>query len=227
MTRNTSSSDQEHYLSTAAVYDRRIDAILPQSEAFFSSCLSFIKKGPITLLELGSGTGFATSLIRARNSQAEITGIDHSPEMIQYARQKPDLTTVEICEQDIRDPWPQSQYDVIMTTLCFHHIPESDRCVLLHRVYQALNTDGIFICGDIIRPESLKAEEIYRTRWIQAMKEAKMPPADIDNIISSRKENYSDMETIASCTRKMHDAGFSEVLMPYRHEISAVFIGMK
>ncbi|MFH0967593.1 MAG: class I SAM-dependent methyltransferase [Methanobacteriota archaeon] len=224
---STSSSEHEHYLSKAAAYDTRIDAILPMSDLFFSSCLSFIPDGPVTLLELGSGTGYATSKILTVHPQAAVTCIDHSPEMIACALQKPELQSVQILEQDIRDPWPDKQYDVIMTTLCFHHIPGDDRIVLLHRAYETLPSGGIFICGDIVRPEYAKAEEIYSARWIRTMKQAGLPPADIEQIIHSRKENYGEMETIERFIRKIHDIGFSEVLMPYRHEISAVFVGIK
>ena len=223
----SSSSEHEHYLSMASSYDNRIDAILPMSDLFFSSCLSFIPGGPITLLELGSGTGYATLKTLEANPLAMITCIDHSPDMIQCASLKPGLTSVKIIEQDIRDPWPDMQYDVIMTTLCLHHIPEDDRFELMHRIHEALSPGGIFICGDIIRPEYAKVEEIYRTRWVQVMKMSGMPPADIDLIIHSREENYGEMETVGGFIRKLYKTGFSEVLMPYRHEISAVFIGIK
>lgn len=224
---SSSSSEHEHYLSMAATYDTRIDAILPMSDLFFSTCLSFIPDGPVTLLELGSGTGYATSKILTVNPQAVITCIDHSREMIASANQKPILKSVRIFEQDIRDPWPDQQYDVIMTTLCFHHIPGNDRLVLLRRILEALSPGGVFICGDIIRAESDEEEEIYRGRWIRSMEQAELSRDQIDRITTSRRENYAEMETLAGFYRKMRDVGFSCVLMPYKHEISAVFIGYR
>jgi len=223
----TTHTEKEHYLTAAQMYDTHVPAILPASDSFFSSCISFIPKNPITVLELGSGTGYATSLIRAWNSNAEITCIDHSWEMIQAARKKPELAGVSVLLQDIMDPWPELQYDLIISTLCLHHIPKDDRTVLLHRICTALGPDGVFICGDIIKPESASAEQVYRQRWIQAMKEAGMPPGEIEHILASREHNYSDMETVQAFVKKLNDSGFPVVLMPYRHELSAVFIGMK
>jgi SAM-dependent methyltransferase len=227
MTDQDISSKPEHYLANTHAYDERIDAILPMSQTFFSSCISFIPQEAATLLELGSGTGFATSLIRAHRSQATITCIDRAPDMIQYARHKPDLQSVTIHEQDIRDPWPDVQYDVIMTTLCFHHIPSTDRNILLHRILQSLTPTGVFICGDIIRPGNDKAEEVYQERWVASMIASGIDEKAIAHILSSRRENYADMETIESFPKKLKDAGFSMVLMPYRHEISAVFVGYR
>ena len=221
------SSEHEHYLSMTASYDSRIDAILPMSDHFFSTCLSFIPDGQITLLELGSGTGYATSKIVEAHPRAAITSIDHSPDMIRCATAKPELASVQIFEMDIRDPWPESRYDVIMTTLCLHHIPGDDRIRLLHRIHDALSSDGVFICGDIIRPETMGEEEIYLGRWIRSMMMAGLSPDQIDQITASRRANYRDMETIGSFSRKMKETGFSQILLPYKHEISAVFIGFR
>jgi trans-aconitate methyltransferase len=220
-------SEHEHYLSMAAAYDHRVDAILPVSDLFFSTCLSFIPDGPITLLELGSGTGYATSKILTDHPRVVITCIDHSPGMIACARQKPEIDSVQIVEQDIRDLWPDRQYNVVMTTLCLHHIPGKDRSVLLRRVHEALYQGGIFICGDIIRPESLNSEEIYRDRWINSMVHAGLTAGEADQMVISRTTNYPEMETVSGFYKKMKETGFSLVLMPYKHEISAVFIGFK
>lgn len=156
-----------------------------------------------------------------------IHGIDHAPEMIQCARVKSDLAGVSLYGQDIRDPWPESEYDVIMTTLCLHHIPQHDRLILLTRILESLSPGGVFICGDIIRPEIEQAEEIYQSQWIEHMKAAGMSPPEIEGITSSREANYEEMEAIPSFLAKMRDAGFSLVLTPYRYEISAVCVGYK
>ncbi|MDD1728486.1 MAG: class I SAM-dependent methyltransferase [Methanospirillum sp.] len=227
MYNKSASSDHEHYLSMVLAYDNRIDAILPMSDRFFDSCISFIPEGPISILELGSGTGYATSKICAANPQALITCIDHSPDMIRCASQKPELNAVAIIEQDIRDPWPATKYDVIMTTLCLHHIPEKDRLVLLKRIYEALSPNGKFICGDIIRPDSLEVEAIYQDRWVSWMSQAGMTTEESDKMIHSRNENFPDMETVPGFYNKIKDAGFPRVLMPYKNEIAAVFVGYR
>jgi len=227
MTHEAYRSENEHYLSMASAYDTRLSAILPESETFFAEVLSFIPDQARNLLELGSGTGYATEKIQSRFNSIQIVGIDHSGEMIRCAELKPELNQVQFLEQDIRDPWPSGQFDVILTTLCFHHVPEQDRMSLLSRVYDALSPGGVFICGDIIRPESDKAEEIYRSRWIRSMESAGLSSEEITSIVTSRRANYGEMERIDTLIDKMRQAGFSVVLMPYRHEISVVVVGFK
>ncbi len=227
MNHNVDRSDNEHYLSMASAYDTRLSAILPESETFFAEVLSFIPVQSRRLLELGSGTGYATEKIQSHFNTLQIIGIDHSDEMIRCAQQKPHLNQVTFLEQDIRDPWPSGQFDVILTTLCFHHVPEHDRMALLSRVHEALSPEGIFICGDIIRPESDVAEEIYRSRWIRSMESAGLSSEEITSIVNSRIANYGEMERVETLIDKMGRAGFSVVLMPYRHEISAVVVGFK
>jgi len=227
MTASTLSPEHEHYLSMAATYDSRIPAILPMDDLFFAQALSFIPSSARTLLELGSGTGYATARVLIRNPGITVHAIDHAPEMIRCAREKPGLDTVSFYEQDIRDPWPGQGYDVIMSTLCLHHIPEYDRMEVLKRIYEQLSAGGVFICGDIIRPEDRKAEDLYRKRWIRHMENKGMSDQERMTILRSRDANYDDMETVLSFPAKMRYAGFSLVLMPYRHEISAVFVGYR
>jgi len=226
MMSSSNCSEHEHYLSMAASYDARLNAILPMSNLFFSEVLSFIPADAQTLLELGSGTGFATVQVLNYHPDIKIVGIDHSPDMIHYARLKPELVDVSFSEQDIRDPWPGGQYDVILTTLCLHHICEKDRRDLLKRIHNHLAPRGVFICGDIIRPESNMIEEIYRVRWIRSMKTAGLSDEEIESIVTSRKANYSEMESVSGLLDKMKEIGFSQVFTPYHCEISAVFVGV-
>jgi trans-aconitate methyltransferase len=211
----------------AAAYDLRIDAILPQSDLFFSQCLSYIPAGQPHLLELGSGTGYATAKILAEHPEATITCLDHSDEMIQCAREKPELSSVEMVKQDIRDAWPAKCYDGMISTLCLHHIPLTDRAVVFQRIYESLSPGGVFICGDIIRSESVREEEIYRGRWTATMRKAGMSEEEIHQIVQSREANYADMETIHSLPDQLNAIGFSPVFIPYRYELSAVFVGYK
>jgi tRNA (cmo5U34)-methyltransferase len=220
-------SRDEHYLSMAREYDERVKIILPGSEQFFSSCLSFIPDGEISLLELGSGTGYATLQILDKNPDTEIICIDHSPEMIRCARQKPVLDKVRIIEQDIMVSWPDKRFDVVMTTLCLHHIKRADRELLLKRVHGILAEGGVFICGDIIRPETEESERIYRERWVNGMLKAGLSEKETENIATSRQTNYPAMESISSFYKTLKQTGFSVVLMPYKSEISAVFIGYR
>ncbi len=224
---HSGSSEHEHYLSMAAAYDLRIDAILPQSDLFFSHCLSDIPDGQPNLLDLGSGTGYATVKILAKHPSAIITCLDHSEEMIQCAREKPELSSVQMVKQDIRDAWPEKRYDAIVSTLCLHHIPLPDRAEVFERIYESLSPGGVFICGDIIRSESAREEEIYRDRWIATMRTAGIPEEEIFQMVQSREANYADMETIHSLPEKLKAIGFLPVFMPYRNELSAVFVGYK
>ena len=221
------SHDAEHYRTMAAEYDARIPVILPGHSLFFDTCLYLIPSGPVSILELGSGTGYATSLIKKEHLDAIISGIDHSPEMIYYVKAKPDLHDVQIYEKDIRDEWPEPEYDVIFTTLCLHHIPRADRRTTLNRIFQSLKQGGIFICGDIIRCSSQYEEDIYTARWLERMVEHGVDEESRNHMAASRKHNLPEMETLDSFMEALKETGFSTVMIPYRYEISAVFAGKK
>nr|WP_319540668.1 class I SAM-dependent methyltransferase [uncultured Methanospirillum sp.] len=211
----------------AAEYDTRIPIILPGHSLFFDTCLYLIPSGPVSILELGSGTGYATSLIQKERPDAIISGVDHSPEMIYYAKAKSNLHDVQIHEQDIRDEWPEPAYDVIFTTLCLHHIPRADRRKTLDRIFQSLKQGGIFICGDIIRCSSQVEEDIYTARWLERMIVHGVDQEARNHMAASRNQNLPEMETLDSFIQALKETGFSTVMIPYRYEISAVFAGKK
>lgn len=220
-------SEDEHYRSMVETYDTRITAILPDSRGFFEICMAYLPDTQGALLELGSGTGYATELIRRKNPELVITCLDHAPEMIAAAQIKPELQGVKMIQQDIREPWPGDQYDCIISTLCLHHIPQGDRQNLIRTVRASLTPGGVFICGDIIRPETHMQEEVYRKHWCDHMNQAGMSREAIQQIMASREHNLPDMETIRRFYDLLTGSGFELVLMPYRYEISAVFVAYR
>lgn len=217
----------EHYRAMAAEYDSQVGGLLPDHDSFFNACISLIPDGPVFVLELGSGTGYATSRIRNQRPGAIISGIDHAPEMIRCAHSKPELADVVAYEQDIRNPWPEGTFQVIFTTLCLHHLPRSDRHPLLRRAYESLPPGGIFICGDIIRSDDPVNEAYYTREWIRGMEASGMESAFVQQMASSREMNLPEMETIPGLLEALKNAGFSRIILPYRNGISAVFAGYR
>lgn len=63
-------------------YDLLQKQALPNWQAFFSTVIEYTPEGKKEILELGSGTGFLTSMIRKARPEASITCIDKDPAML-------------------------------------------------------------------------------------------------------------------------------------------------
>ncbi len=220
-------SNHEHYLNRITQYDANLFRILPNAEIFFSTCLSFIPHLNVSIMELGSGTGYFTTLMLRQNPDYQITCIDKSPEMLELAKRKKELTGCTFIEGDITTGLPEGTFDCVVTTLTLHHISDMSRKGLIELLIQKLNPDGIFICGDVFRPEKDWTELIYRSRWENHMRKSGMPEEQIHETISGREKAWPLLDTMHGLYRKMKTAGFKQILMPYQYDMFGVMIGWK
>ena len=113
--------------------------------------------GPLefdTILDVGCGTGTLLSLITYKNSNATISGIDLSPEMIRVAKsklgEKADLRVGDSEEL----PWTESNFDVLLNTQSFHHYPNPGK--VLAEMKRVLKPNGHLIIADLWRPTPVR-----------------------------------------------------------------------
>ena len=217
----------EHYLNRITQYDTNLFRILPNAELFFTTCLSFIPYRKFSIMELGSGTGYFTALILNQNPDSQITCIDKSPEMLELAKRKEELTGCTFIEGDITSGLPEGSFDCIVSTLTLHHISDNSRKILIDEIYQKLNPCGIFIYGDVMRPEEDWIESIYRSRWENHMRKTGMPEDQIHETVSGREKAWPFLDTKHGFYRKMKAAGFARILAPLQYDMFGVFIGWK
>ena len=67
---------------------------------------------PKRILEIGSGTGSGTAVLKARFPNADITGVDLSPEMVRIAMTKVDGVTFEPADAS-RLPFADASFDLV------------------------------------------------------------------------------------------------------------------
>lgn len=77
---------------------------------------------PKRVLDVGCGPGNSTELLAARFPQAEIVGLDSSPEMIATARKR--LPSAEFIVADIHDYAPKTPFDLIFANAVFQWVPD-------------------------------------------------------------------------------------------------------
>jgi SAM-dependent methyltransferase len=107
------------------------------------------------VLDLGCGTG--TLAIQAKRAQpkAAIVGLDGDPEVLGRAREKADEAAVEL-ELDegysIELPYPDASFDVVLSTLFFHHLTGVDKRRTAAEVARVLRPGGRLHVADWGRP---------------------------------------------------------------------------
>jgi ubiquinone/menaquinone biosynthesis C-methylase UbiE len=142
-----------------------------------------------SVLDVGCGTGQLTRKAATEvGAGSRVAGIDASPEMIETARKKAARTAPEI---DFRVapveklPFGDAEFDVVLSSLMLHHLPDDLKAQGLTEVRRVLKPDGRLIAVDILGfPGPLghifghKKDPDYPEKLQAAIKTARFDPVE-------------------------------------------------
>jgi demethylmenaquinone methyltransferase/2-methoxy-6-polyprenyl-1,4-benzoquinol methylase/phosphoethanolamine N-methyltransferase len=111
-----------------------------------------------SVLDVGCGPGSLTLRAKGRVGQTgKAAGIDASPEMIEYAQEKarrkglPIDFRLEVVE---KLPFPDSSFDVVLSSLMMHHLPEDVKRQGLAENRRVLKPGGRLVILDFKRQDA-------------------------------------------------------------------------
>jgi tRNA (cmo5U34)-methyltransferase len=128
--------DSENYLET-------IRSEVPQFDELQSAAIEAVPFAPGRVLDLGIGTGETSRRLLDRYPDAEITGLDSSPEMVFRAREM----GIEVRLARIEDPLPDGPWDLVIAVLSIHHLREQSKRELFRRVREQSRA---IVVGDVV-----------------------------------------------------------------------------
>jgi ubiquinone/menaquinone biosynthesis C-methylase UbiE len=112
------------------------------------------------VLDVGCGTGTLAMLARRKVGPAGIVrAMDASPEMIVRARTKAARAGLDVDFQEgiaQKIPFPDAQFDVVLSTLMLHHLPRSGRQKCFQEIRRVLKPRGRMLAVDFIKPVEVK-----------------------------------------------------------------------
>ena len=117
------------------------------------------------VLEVGCGTGALSFLSKLRvGDTGEVAGIDIAPKMVARAEDKAAKASLEIAFQvaSVDDlPYPDEHFDVVISSLMFHHLPVEVKKSGLGEIRRVLKKDGRFFLTDFCSPHPLTIIPMY------------------------------------------------------------------
>ena len=218
---------EEHFNNTAQNYENDIEKIVTDHGAFFNQAVSLVPDDGIDILELGSGTGYLTEKIIEINPGASVTCIDMTPEMIDVAMAKKSLKGIKFILGDFREKWPDKKFDLIISTLCFHHLPDEDREDVIGKVRDSLKDNGTFVNGDVFRADDPILDDMLNDRWEKAMIKNGLSAERASGMINKRKAASKYIDTPEGYREKLMKAGFSRAFCFYSYDIYGIFAAFK
>jgi ubiquinone/menaquinone biosynthesis C-methylase UbiE len=141
-------------LHAAAGYDLLVWLFtLGRERAFREKILRLARLEPgESVLDVGCGTGsLAIAAKQQVGSAGTVYGIDASPEMLARADKKARKAGVEIVFKNAPAqalPFPDAQFDVVLSTLMLHHLPRKGRQQCASEVRRVLKPGGRVLAVD-------------------------------------------------------------------------------
>jgi tRNA (cmo5U34)-methyltransferase len=127
-------------------YLERIRSALPRYDDLQERSVDAIPFEPRRVLELGIGTGETTRRLLQRFPDANVTGLDASPEMVFRARE----IGIEVRLARMEDPLPDGPWDLVVAVLAVHHLDPDQKRDLFRRVREQAKS---LVLGDQVRAE--------------------------------------------------------------------------
>jgi SAM-dependent methyltransferase len=108
-----------------------------------------------TVLDLGAGTGTLAIWLKERCPNARVVGLDADPDVLSRARRKAaeagcELELVQGFSNDL--PFPDKHFDVVLSSLFFHHLTSEVKRETLSEVYRVLEPGGSLHVADWGKP---------------------------------------------------------------------------
>jgi ubiquinone/menaquinone biosynthesis C-methylase UbiE len=109
------------------------------------------------ILDVGSGTGTMSILIKQAFPVAEVVGLDGDPQILEIASSKARSLGLDIqFDQGMSFdlPYPRESFDVVLTSMMLHHLTKDDKESTAREMYRVLRPGGQLFGADFGEPRS-------------------------------------------------------------------------
>jgi tRNA (cmo5U34)-methyltransferase len=124
-------------------YLEMIRGEVPRFDELQAAAVEAVPFSPRRVLDLGIGTGETSRRLLEAHPDAQITGLDSSPEMVFRARE----LGIEVRLARMEDPLPDGPWDLVIAVLSVQSLDEDAMRDLLRRVREQSRS---LVIGDVV-----------------------------------------------------------------------------
>ncbi len=213
----------------AVGYDALRSQVIPCFQDFYGAIARIIPFDPrrkLSVLDLGSGTGLVSELIRAAFPHSSVLALDGSEGMLVRLRERfADDARVRAEVRDYSDgPLPCGQ-DLIVSALSIHHLNDTDKQRLFGTVFDSLNPNGMFINADLVHGSSEEVERHFQDVWRIHLEAGDIPRSELEQIY--QRMGYDLTSPLEAQLSWLRAVGFMDVECYYKYNNFAVYAGRR
>lgn len=125
--------------------------LLPNEDWNREAVVKAVTRKPSKIIDLGCGTGSTTLMLKQAFIDAEVVGLDLSPQMLVMAEYKAQQVGLDIQWQHglaEETGFADGEFDLVTASLLFHETPPKIAKAILKEAYRLLSTGGQIIILD-------------------------------------------------------------------------------
>ncbi|MFN8381464.1 MAG: class I SAM-dependent methyltransferase [Anaerolineales bacterium] len=213
----------------ASEYDESRRRLIPCYDLFYATAAELaartIKITSPNILDLGAGTGLLSEFIMQKFPSASLHLLDESPEMLSKAQLRLENFTPKIHVQPMTNPLPEGRFHAIISSLAIHHLTDNDKQELFRRVFQALESGGIFINGEQILGETEWQQQLFEDTHLDGARALGSDEKEIQ--AAQERMSYDKCSTLKDQITWLKEIGFQNANSFFHSFRFAVYAGWK
>jgi tRNA (cmo5U34)-methyltransferase len=199
-------------------YDSHMERTVTDLAEFYQAIATEITptSQPVSILDIGCGTGLELSGILAQAPRAQLTCNDLSLGMLEKLKPKYHAHADQISflvGSYTELPLGTNRYEYVVSAMTVHHLLPEPKVALYRKIHEALKPDGSYIEGDFVVDAAEEQEYLeYYQKKMQALDPQKAGLYHLDLPFTVEKQ-----------IRLLTEAGFRNVTVTWHKGAAAVF----
>ncbi|MGH7454556.1 MAG: class I SAM-dependent methyltransferase [bacterium] len=225
-----------------AEYDAKMEIMHPNRAKMADivcAMLPFARDAEITVLDLGTGTGFLVARLLQAFPQAQVIAVDGASAMMQQAQARLGAKSKQLTWkigsfQQLAGDNDVPELDAVVSSFALHHLAAEEKRRLYHALHAKLRDGAWFVNADILVAPYEEIEACYQhlrqvgiqKRWREHGEEKSLA-AIAAELVELEKKDRDQPLPLDTDLRLLKEAGFRAVDCFWKETREAVWGGLK
>lgn len=210
-------------------YDSKRKKFIPCYDDFYGATTAFIAstiKCPVSIMDLGAGTGLLTSFWHKHFPNAAYMLVDMADGMLDVARERfCGMENIRFRSLNYMDELPEFDFNVAISALSIHHLSGDDKAELFGRLHSRLPAGGLFVNYDQFCADDAIVNSWYDKYWIDHLHSCGLTGKDLS--LWEERRKLDKEVSVASEIGMLEACGFSHVECVFSAQKFSVILTVK